>query len=108
LILTQGSLRLSFEMLWAPGELTLIVDNHRPGPVAYKCDRDGQRAFEGVLHYGENRLTFAGVRPGSRIEINSETWIPNDEIQNGDTRPIGFHIRRVGWRLETLGEARPR
>jgi 2-polyprenyl-3-methyl-5-hydroxy-6-metoxy-1,4-benzoquinol methylase len=106
LILAQGTLQLFFDSLWAPGELVLVVDNHRPGPVAYQGYRDGQRVLEGVLRYGENRLTISGVTSGSRIRIASETWIPNDEIRNGDPRPIGFHVRRVGWRLDNReGEA---
>ncbi len=99
LIVTQGSLRISFGSLWTPGDLTLIVDNHRPGPVEYKCRLDDRSLVEGTLHYGENRLLFEGVGSNGRIEITSETWIPNDEIRNGDTGPIGFHIRGVCWRL---------
>ena len=99
LILTQGLPRISFGALWAPGDLTLTVDNHRPGPVRYKCRSDDRSLVEGTLHYGENRLLFEGVGSNGRIEITSETWIPNDEIRNGDTRPIGFHIRGVCWRL---------
>jgi 2-polyprenyl-3-methyl-5-hydroxy-6-metoxy-1,4-benzoquinol methylase len=99
LILTQGSLRISFSPLWAPGDLTLVIDNHRPGPVAYKLIRAEGGEVNGTLHYGENRVSIAAVGSNSHFEIVSETWIPNDEINNGDTRSIGFHIRGVCWRL---------
>jgi hypothetical protein len=99
LILTgNGSLTLSF-----PADTTkavLNISNFRNRDLRVVVTNDGASIFDGKLRPGTATIRIPRLRDTAEVRFDVERWIPQDELQNGDTRTIGMHVSSISFTRE--------
>jgi len=91
----QGSFTLDF-----PPEATraqLIFKNFRPSQVNVKCTSVGKTLFSGPLENGSGSLVIEKQAPHMKVVCESDSWVPDEEVGNGDTRSLSLHLASVAF-----------
>jgi hypothetical protein len=77
------------------GSLKLVVHNFRPKPLRVLLNNDAGSVVSIELKPGETRLPVGRISAGDEIRLETETWVPAEEICNNDWRRLGFHISGI-------------
>jgi SAM-dependent methyltransferase len=94
-IVLGGTAAFRFSTALGPGQSTVAVWNHRPGPVRTRFQQDGGAIVDLTLAPGETAVPIHAVGVGTTLRFESETWRPAEEIGNLDTRQLAFQISGV-------------
>ena len=71
------------------------IRNFRPRDLGLTLNTRDETLFEGRLPVGASSLTVNRRSEIMRLFFLGETWVPDDEIRNGDTRTISLHIEGI-------------
>ena len=75
----------------------LKIKNFRPRNLGLTLRTQDETLFDGRLPIGDISLTVNRRSEIMRLFFSGETWVPDDEIHNGDTRRIGLHIEGIDY-----------
>lgn len=76
---------------------SLEICNFRPKALNLDAKADSTVVFSGPLPSGGTDLLIERSADCVRVGFNTETWVPDDEIGNGDTRTLGLHLKSVSF-----------
>jgi len=91
----RGSLDIAF-----PGGATRAYINYmcyRPKGLQIDMSSGGQLLASKVAVAGLNHLAIPRLADQMTIELDCATWVPNDDVKNGDTRTIGVHVQSISF-----------
>jgi 2-polyprenyl-3-methyl-5-hydroxy-6-metoxy-1,4-benzoquinol methylase len=71
------------------------IKNFRARDLGLTLKTQDETLFDGRLPVGESSLVFDRRSEIMRLFFLGETWVPEDEIHNGDTRIISLHIEGI-------------
>ncbi len=71
------------------------IINFRTRDLGLTLSTRDEMVFEGRLPVGASRLIVNRRSEIMRLFFLAETWVPDDEIHNGDTRTISLHIEGI-------------
>ncbi len=75
--------------------LTLYFSNFIGRPLSTAIEQDGHLLLEGDLGAGPIEIHVKRERDSTDLKFQVESWIPDDELKNGDRRTIGIHLQKI-------------
>jgi SAM-dependent methyltransferase len=82
------------DIVFPPGSASaqVRIRNFRTRDLGLTLSTRDETLFDGRLPIGDVTLTIDRRSEIMRLFFLGETWVPDDEIHNGDTRAISLHI----------------
>ena len=92
-LISEGRSTLSLKEMEPGLGLTLRVQNYRGRPlqVVFRND-DGRDLATVSLQPGPSEVTLFPEGGVARLQIDAETWSPQEELGSADTRRLSFHL----------------
>ncbi len=91
----QGSFTLNFPQ--GATRAQLIFKNFRPSPVNVRCTSRGKTLFSGPLQNGAGSVVIEKQSTRMKVACESDQWVPDEEVGNGDTRTLSLHLSSVAF-----------
>lgn len=96
-LIISGSGSTTLRWLGGSTRARLEIVNFRPTPVRTQLKKDDVTLLKGKLapgtHYIDIEVTKGSTK--SVLNFNVETWVPHNEIGNGDKRTLGIHLKSI-------------
>ena len=88
-----------FTVDFPPGatKAQLVFQNFRYSPVNLECTSDGETLFAGSFETGSGSLVIEKQAPRMKVSCESDRWVPNEELGNGDMRSLSLHLASVAF-----------
>ncbi len=91
----KGSLDIAFPASSTRAYINYIC--YRPKGLDVSVSSGGKELWSHRALPGLNHLPVERVSDLMRLDLESETWVPQKDVKNGDTRTIGVHIQSVSF-----------
>jgi 2-polyprenyl-3-methyl-5-hydroxy-6-metoxy-1,4-benzoquinol methylase len=94
-LLFSGKGWLEFNSVNDNCKIQIRLINFRPQNLGVYIRCKEAIIYSEPLKTGENLIELTMSSGVNRLDISSETWIPDDEIKNGDKRTLTFHVTDI-------------
>ncbi|MGI4746127.1 MAG: hypothetical protein ACRYFY_08800, partial [Janthinobacterium lividum] len=71
--------------------------NFRPRSLKVQIKTDGTSIFKGKMTPGATEIVLPRLNDLVEVRFDVESWVPDKELRNGDTRNIGLHLSYVAF-----------
>ena len=75
----------------------LNVICYRPQGLRLEASSAGASIYSGMIPAGATDIVIERHSDLMRVEFDCETWVPHQDIANGDTRTLGVHIQSIAF-----------
>jgi 2-polyprenyl-3-methyl-5-hydroxy-6-metoxy-1,4-benzoquinol methylase len=95
-VVSKGNSAVEFAMPSDAKYLSILIMNFRPTPVSLSISM-GASLKDYVIFPGPIEISFpcASLKHTQSVRFSADTWCPNDELKNGDTRRIAIHVAAI-------------
>lgn len=94
-MISSGNSRLTAPFPAGSKAITLGLQNFRPKPLRVLIGNSEGVIVERDVLPGRSDIEIGVKQAHTGLTVSTETWVPDEELANGDHRRIGIHLEEV-------------